>query len=197
MTEQKAWELLSLIDQIHIWGVTEHRDLVIDLLKEWHDYCWETYTEIAEVFRYWPDISKGSDGRVHWQFPIHRLPSWVEHLKPSRREKIQAQANACLLGMYISNFRPHPAGHIQELFVLMERFKRHGEGVEHWPLSHTAEGESCRRQTAPAPRCLTIRPKITHFPKSAENPPLISSLGKVKRFSDLKVPDAKKRPKLK
>lgn len=196
MTEQKAWELLSLIDQIHIWGVTEHRDLVIYLLKMWHDWCWETYSGIAEVFRYWPSISRDSDGMIRWQFPIHRLPTWVEHLKPSRREKIQARANACLLGMYISNFRPHPAGHIQELFALMERFKCYGEGVEHRLLGDAAEEENGRHETAPAPKCLTIRPNVTNSPKSFDSPPLISSLGRVKRFSSLKDANAKKRPKL-
>ncbi|KAL7759383.1 hypothetical protein ACKLNR_009473 [Fusarium oxysporum f. sp. zingiberi] len=37
-TERRAWELLSLIDQIHLWGVTVFRDFVIRHLKPWHEF---------------------------------------------------------------------------------------------------------------------------------------------------------------
>ncbi|KAL5607182.1 hypothetical protein FOBRF1_007679 [Fusarium oxysporum] len=37
-TERRAWELLSLINQIHLWGVTVFRDFVIRHLKPWHEF---------------------------------------------------------------------------------------------------------------------------------------------------------------
>jgi hypothetical protein len=43
VAERKAWELLSLIDQIHLWGVTDHREFVIRYLKPWHEFVEECY----------------------------------------------------------------------------------------------------------------------------------------------------------
>ena len=36
-----AWELLSLIDQIHLWSITESRTFVLEHLRSWHTFCKE------------------------------------------------------------------------------------------------------------------------------------------------------------
>ncbi|OJJ78665.1 uncharacterized protein ASPGLDRAFT_1198086 [Aspergillus glaucus CBS 516.65] len=38
VTMRKAWELLSLVDQIHLWGVTYFRSSIIQCLKQWHEF---------------------------------------------------------------------------------------------------------------------------------------------------------------
>ncbi|KAJ5167275.1 uncharacterized protein N7482_006056 [Penicillium canariense] len=48
VTKRKAWELLSLVDQIHSWGVTDHRDFVIRHLKAWHAFGRLCYISDAE-----------------------------------------------------------------------------------------------------------------------------------------------------
>ncbi|KAH7165369.1 hypothetical protein EDB81DRAFT_917353, partial [Dactylonectria macrodidyma] len=43
VTERSAWELLSLVDQIHQWGVNQFRTFVTRHLKAWHEFCSECY----------------------------------------------------------------------------------------------------------------------------------------------------------
>ncbi|KAB8214327.1 hypothetical protein BDV33DRAFT_196216 [Aspergillus novoparasiticus] len=40
VTLRKAWELLSFIDQIHLWGVTDFRNTIINRLNDWHEFDW-------------------------------------------------------------------------------------------------------------------------------------------------------------
>lgn len=41
--ERNAWELISLVDQIHQYAVTHFRSFVMQHLNEWHRYCAENY----------------------------------------------------------------------------------------------------------------------------------------------------------
>ncbi|KAF1808088.1 hypothetical protein P152DRAFT_371413, partial [Eremomyces bilateralis CBS 781.70] len=38
VTEMKAWELLSIVDQIHNWAISEHRAFVLGHLKSWQKF---------------------------------------------------------------------------------------------------------------------------------------------------------------
>ncbi|KAE8415700.1 hypothetical protein BDV36DRAFT_285156 [Aspergillus pseudocaelatus] len=40
VTPRKAWEFLSLVDQIHLWGVTDFRNSIINRLNDWHEFHW-------------------------------------------------------------------------------------------------------------------------------------------------------------
>ena len=72
--ERKAWELLSLIDQIHLWGVTTHREYVLRHLKLWHKYCKQVWAK--EVRR---RLLQGKDHtNLDAIFPFSNTPLWLK-----------------------------------------------------------------------------------------------------------------------
>lgn len=187
MTERKAWELLSLIDQIHEWGVTEHRERVIHLLKRWHAYCSKRFAASAEVLRALPDMYRAHDGRTAWNFPIYVLPKWAEHLGPGKRASLELRMKVYVLDSYITRFRPHPPGHLEALLDLRERFKRDGEGLECWdphldgsePPLKKHKDRTVRRKDfiqpamfEPTQRSLVLRPKGRHSPPGSPHLPI-------------------------
>lgn len=38
-----AWQLLKLIDQIHLWAFTDFRTFVLEHLRPWHKFCEDNY----------------------------------------------------------------------------------------------------------------------------------------------------------
>ena len=99
MTKRKAWELLSLVDQIHSWGVTEHRDFVIQHLKAWHAFGKLCY---ANDFQYL-EKQLGSDpfkehreehGESRVLVPVAslQLAAWVKNLTTDTRDKLRDRA---------------------------------------------------------------------------------------------------------
>ncbi|KAK4234590.1 hypothetical protein C8A03DRAFT_47120 [Achaetomium macrosporum] len=85
VTERKAWELISLIDQIHLWGVTDHREFVIRHLKPWHKFAEKCYAhDVGQMLGY-VDTGGTFDpktGSHKWFVPqaCVRLPEWTRHL---------------------------------------------------------------------------------------------------------------------
>ncbi|KAL2132938.1 hypothetical protein VTI74DRAFT_3128 [Chaetomium olivicolor] len=86
ITEKKAWELLCVIDQIHEWGVTTHRDFVIRHLEPWHEFCEQRY--LQDIGSAYQKLLRGSDGAVL----NVTLPEWSMHFKDERRAKLQQTA---------------------------------------------------------------------------------------------------------
>lgn len=43
VNDRTAWELLTLVDQTHLWAVTEFRTFVIEHLRPWHYFCENNY----------------------------------------------------------------------------------------------------------------------------------------------------------
>ncbi|KAK4243152.1 hypothetical protein C7999DRAFT_18457 [Corynascus novoguineensis] len=85
VTERKAWELISLIDQIHLWGVTDHRDFVIQHLKPWHEFAEKCYARDVNRMLGYVDTGGTFDpktGSHKWCIPkvCVRLPEWTRHL---------------------------------------------------------------------------------------------------------------------
>jgi hypothetical protein len=85
VTERTAWELLSLVDQIHLWGVTDHRDFVIQHLKPWHEYAETCYARNADWTLADERLGRRIDpetGLDRWVLPadIAQLPAWARHL---------------------------------------------------------------------------------------------------------------------
>ncbi|KAK4038456.1 hypothetical protein C8A01DRAFT_47917 [Parachaetomium inaequale] len=86
VTERKAWELLSLVDQIHLWGVAHHRDFVIRHLKPWHEFARRCYAhDAAWVLESVEGAGSSTDpktGKRLWRIPTGctRLPEWTQHL---------------------------------------------------------------------------------------------------------------------
>ncbi|KAF4429436.1 light induced alcohol dehydrogenase Bli-4 [Fusarium acutatum] len=84
-TERRAWELLSLIDQIHLWGVTVFRDFVIRHLKPWHEFAKRCYVNDIDF------TTASSDKRIrifdesvrYWfPRPCNELAEWTRHFPP-------------------------------------------------------------------------------------------------------------------
>jgi hypothetical protein len=92
--ERAAWELLSLIDQIHLWAITEFRTFVTEHLKPWHKFCddnylldWKSVYNIKPELKWMRTCSEGTD------LP---LPSWVNLLSDPIQRKVQARAQNSL-----------------------------------------------------------------------------------------------------
>ena len=100
VTERKAWELLSLMDQIHLWGVTDHRDFVIRHLKPWHDFAEKCYAHDVEQLLGCVDTAGKFDpktGMHGWRIPERYilLPEWIRHLTKdfaARRKHVNQRA---------------------------------------------------------------------------------------------------------
>jgi hypothetical protein len=85
VTERKAWELLSLVDQIHLWGVTDHRDHVIRHLKPWHKFAEKCYRRDVKQMLGFVDTGgtfNPKTGLLSWAVPEFcvKLPEWSRHL---------------------------------------------------------------------------------------------------------------------
>ncbi|KAF4946264.1 hypothetical protein FSARC_14238 [Fusarium sarcochroum] len=91
-TERRAWELLSLIDQIHLWGATDFRDFVIRHLKPWHEFCKACYINDVDFACTAPETSTTFRENNH-QFktagPVVQLPGWAKHLQEETRLKLE------------------------------------------------------------------------------------------------------------
>lgn len=100
VTKHTAWELLSLVDQIHLWGVTHHREFVIRHLKPWHEFAEKCYAR--DVSQMLGDVDTGGTfdpkaGTHMWSVPQDcvRLPEWTRHLTgdfSARRKHINFRA---------------------------------------------------------------------------------------------------------
>lgn len=101
-TEYKAWELLSIVDQIHLWGVTEFRNFVIQHLKAWHEFGKECYARDVDFMNIMPQAGKKvANGKVNFSLPSFPLPRWTEHFTTEARR----------------NFKHRALGHLYEAFL--------------------------------------------------------------------------------
>ncbi|KAK4041587.1 hypothetical protein C8A01DRAFT_45244 [Parachaetomium inaequale] len=92
VTEKKAWELLSLVDQIHLWGVTDHREFVIRHLKPWHRYAERCYARDVEHMLGYVDTAGWLNPKTHarqWSVPQNCiwLPEWRWHLTNNSQKR--------------------------------------------------------------------------------------------------------------
>ncbi|KJK63935.1 hypothetical protein P875_00064605 [Aspergillus parasiticus SU-1] len=98
-TKRKAWELLSLVDQIHSWGVTEHRDFVIQHLKAWHNFgrmCYANDSKfLGEQWRADPLKERCEEyGEAMLPLPVAslQLAGWVKNLTADAQDKLRHKA---------------------------------------------------------------------------------------------------------
>lgn len=93
--EKKAWELLSLLDQIHLWAITEFRTFIIDHLEPWHKFCDENYLlDWDSVYDSGQQRKRKRTCDDRRDFP---LPSWTNHLSATNRQKVKVRATKSLL----------------------------------------------------------------------------------------------------
>lgn len=92
--ERAAWELLSLVDQIHLWAITDFRTFVTEHLKSWHSFCDENYLlDWKSVYDVKPELKQI---RTCSEGPGFPLPSWVKLLNDPMQRRIQARAQKFL-----------------------------------------------------------------------------------------------------
>jgi hypothetical protein len=92
--ERAAWELLSLVDQIYLWAITEFRTFVTEHLKPWHKFCDDNYLlDWKSVYDVKPELKRMRTCSVGTDLP---LPSWVKLLNDPIQRKVQARAQNSL-----------------------------------------------------------------------------------------------------
>ncbi len=92
--ERSAWELLSLVDQIHLWAITEFRTFVTKHLKSWHMFCDENYLlDWKSVYDVKPELKHARGAEDGTGLP---LPGWAKLLNESAQQKVQARAQKSL-----------------------------------------------------------------------------------------------------
>lgn len=99
MTKRKAWELLSLVDQIHSWGVTEHRDFVIQHLKAWHAFgslCYANDSQFLDQQLSSDPLKKYRDEHRESTILVPgaslQLAGWVKNLTIDTEDKLRDRA---------------------------------------------------------------------------------------------------------
>jgi hypothetical protein len=99
VTEQKAWELLSIIDQIHMWGVTDFREFVIRHLKPWHEFCKKCYVFDVCSMEVCPE-----DGITSAHQKLQpTLPAWARHFSHDAQAKLRTRADE-LIWKYVLEY---------------------------------------------------------------------------------------------
>jgi Xaa-Pro aminopeptidase len=92
--ERAAWELLSLIDQIHNWAITEFRTFVTKHLKPWHKFCDNNYLlDWKSVYDVKPELKQLRTCREGEDL---LLPSWAQLLNEQMQRKLQERAKRSL-----------------------------------------------------------------------------------------------------
>jgi hypothetical protein len=92
--EDKAFELLSLIDSINLWAITEHQTFILDHLKAWHESCNKNlFLEWDSKFDY--NDNKKRRRKCNEDKELN-LPKWVSYFKEPSQRNIQARAQQSL-----------------------------------------------------------------------------------------------------
>lgn len=85
---------MYLIEQIHLWAVTDFRTFILDHLRPWHEFCEKNY-----LFD-WNSVYNVSDDRKTRRTcgddENILLPSWIDNLNNASRRKIQTKAKESL-----------------------------------------------------------------------------------------------------
>ncbi|KIX09219.1 uncharacterized protein Z518_00298 [Rhinocladiella mackenziei CBS 650.93] len=92
--EQAARELLSLIDQIHMWAITEYRIFVLEHLRPWHQLCEENY--LLEWDSKYDVCAHKKRKRVCNETEDLMVPDWVADLDERSRCVFQSRAKLSL-----------------------------------------------------------------------------------------------------
>lgn len=89
-----AWELLTLVDQIHLWAVTEFRTFVLEHLRPWHTFCDQNY--LLDWDSIYDTSAERKRKRKYSEDCDLPLPSWTNLLTELARRKIHVQAKKSL-----------------------------------------------------------------------------------------------------
>lgn len=91
VTIRKAWELLSLVDQIHLWGATDFRNSIIQYLKPWHEFSRRAYANDVEFVVSkvrTPKVMRDGKEYICIAAACLQLPDWANRLSEEIRGKL-------------------------------------------------------------------------------------------------------------
>ena len=134
VTERKAWELLSLVDQIHLWGATQFRDRVISHLKAWHelaDACYAGTVEFMMQELPEPCMDKATN-KLNWKLPLLDLPEWTGLLKPDAQERLQSKLQGLLVEEYVKRCGVPPGIPPEKMLELAESLRNRKSNITTW-----------------------------------------------------------------
>ncbi|KAH0562322.1 hypothetical protein GP486_002987 [Trichoglossum hirsutum] len=94
VNEKTAWELLSLIDQIHLWAITEFGTFVLEHLRPWLDFCEENF--LWGWYSVYGSSERRKRKRTYSESRDFLLPSWTDPLSDTLRQKVEARAKEAL-----------------------------------------------------------------------------------------------------
>jgi hypothetical protein len=157
VNERAAWELLSLVDQIHLWAITEFRTFVLEHLRPWHKFCddnyildWNSAYDISPELKRTRTCSDGED---------LLLPSWVSLLSIPFQQKVQVRAKSSLAKALVEHTRRKGKGKwqenasceciidecsaSQETTYTPEEFSDHLRDFHHYEENRVAEIKQC------------------------------------------------------
>lgn len=104
VTERKAWELLSLLDQIHMWAKTDFRNFVIEHLEAWHEFAEKCYiNDVAYTLQMETKLTWTREGRIVGKIPPSCLipPEWARHTSRRTRRKLKKNTALFLADTYL------------------------------------------------------------------------------------------------
>lgn len=137
-TERTAWELLQIVDQIHIWGATDFRDFVIQHLRPWHEFgrrCYGNDIGYTHCHRHAGLVNV--DGQVGWEIlkECLELPGWTRHVTEDTRSNMQAKLEGHMRNAFVeynANIRSGGDDFGGRLYCIMDECRR--EGTLGYPL---------------------------------------------------------------
>ena len=166
---RKAWELLSLVDQIHLWGVTDFRSSIIQCLKQWHEISRMCYAnDVMFLIRMLKTYRFMQDGKEYLLLPKAslQLADWVGHVTEEAHEKLQKRA----------------------MFHFQESYRRDFPALSHsWPASISFLLEDCGPEGNPGYLLLSKEEMVAHYHEiHGQNDEQTASL---KRYWDMEESD--------
>jgi hypothetical protein len=91
---ETADQLLDLIDQIHLWAITDYRTFILEHLRPWHKLCQDNYLlEWDSIYDTGEDKKKR---RTNSATEDLNAPAWVSDMNEQSRRKFQSLAKLSL-----------------------------------------------------------------------------------------------------
>ncbi|KAI9036707.1 ankyrin repeat domain-containing protein [Aspergillus affinis] len=145
VTQRKAWELLCLVDQIHLWGVTDFRDSVMQCLRPWHEFGRICYAHDVAFHQKHHEVDKLTlEGKEYFIIPraAAQLGDWSRYLTADTREKLQERLT----------------------FHFREAYRRDQHATTHdWPARFSCFLDDCGPFGNPGYPLLSEEDLATHF----------------------------------
>ncbi|KAI9041899.1 uncharacterized protein KD926_006445 [Aspergillus affinis] len=145
MTQRKAWELLCLVDQIHLWGVTDFRDSVMQCVRPWHEFGRICYAHDVSFLSRYLKTDRITHERKKYQIlpeAAVKIGDWAQYFTADARKELQKSLS--------HHFR--------------EAYRRDLPAISHnWPASFSCLLDDCGPFGNPGYPLVSKEHLVTHF----------------------------------